>query len=460
LSYFLKQPHVSDQQPKFSVINMNTISMDAADRISQLPEHIKHHMLSLLSTPEVVRLSVLSKTWHQVFNSFPISEFSSSSFLVENSDRSLEFATFVYNSLLRQCRQYRSIPKFQFSVTDRYFRTCFFTFQQPLQPQLAKHINRCIQLGTQKGVKELSIYFCVPDYYRLPEATLSVKELVVCRLAGCILSGPINWPSLRELSLKQVKICDQRIFDNLVFTCPFIEKFALVECDGLKYLHLSGLRKLKKVKVKRQSFPLMEKIEIDVVSLHTFSYSPFYFEKTHIDLTSCKNLEVFKFKGCTESFRKYLKNLNQIKRVILCIFCYSSSGFEKIVSKVSDPVLHITHLKLKTYIIEKKVHSLVDVLFCICRPESLFLVSGRGTNDEFMKILCKKLVRRVKHKHYCGGNHLSGWQHDLKGVQIERCGRNGYRKVVTCDAFLDSLQTLEPKETIRFEFEWSFNSLP
>jgi hypothetical protein len=204
----------------------------------------------------------------------------------------------------------------------------------------------------------------------------------------------------------------------------------------------------------------MEKIEIDVVSLHTFSYSPFYFEKTHIDLTSCKNLEVFKFKGCTESFRKYLKNLNQIKRVTLCIFCYSSSGFEKIVSKVSDPVLHITHLKLKTYIIEKKGHSLVDVLFCICRPESLFLVSGRGTNDEFMKILCKKLVRRVKHKHYCGGNHLNGWQHDLKGVQIERCGRNGYRKVVTCDAFLDSLQTLEPKETIRFEFEWSFNSLP
>jgi hypothetical protein len=159
LSYFLKQPHVSDQQPKFSVINMNTISMDAADRISQLPEHIIHHILSLLSTPEVVRLSVLSKTWHRVFNSFPISEFSSSSFLVENSDRSLEFATFVYNSLLRQCRKYRSIPKFQFSVTDRYFRTCFFTFQQPLQPQLAKHINRCIRLGTQKGVKELSIYF-------------------------------------------------------------------------------------------------------------------------------------------------------------------------------------------------------------------------------------------------------------------------------------------------------------
>jgi hypothetical protein len=58
LSYFLKQPHVLDQQPKFSVINMNTISMNAADRISQLPEHIIHYILSLLLTPEVVCLSL------------------------------------------------------------------------------------------------------------------------------------------------------------------------------------------------------------------------------------------------------------------------------------------------------------------------------------------------------------------------------------------------------------------
>jgi hypothetical protein len=199
--------------------------MDAADRISQLPDHIKHRIFSFLSTPEVVRLSVLSKPWHQVFTSFPISEFSCPSFFTKKSDRSYEFCTFVYNSLLRQCRLYRSIPRFQLSVSTRYLCRPF---------PYCKFINRCIELSTQKGVKELSIYFCMPLYHRLPEAMLSVKELVVCKLAGCPLKGNINWPSLRVLSLKKVEICDQSIIDNLIFTCPFIEKLALIECNGLR----------------------------------------------------------------------------------------------------------------------------------------------------------------------------------------------------------------------------------
>jgi len=536
--------------PTFSDFNMNTSSMDAADRISQLPDHIKHRIFSFLSTPEVVRLSVLSKPWHQVFTSFPISEFSCPSFFTKKSDRSYEFCNFVYKSLLRQCRLYRSIPRFQLSVSTRYLCRPF---------PYCKFINRCIELSTQKGVKELSIYFCMPLYHRLPEAMLSVKELVVCKLAGCPLKGNINWPSLRVLSLKKVEICDQSIIDNLIFTCPFIEKLALIECNGLRYLHLSGLRKLKKVKVKSQISPPLEKIEIDVVSLQTFCYSASYKEKTDIDLTSCKNLEVFKYKhgmitedliqglNCNfpalkvlvlhgyrhhiqrieisiplleklnlslpdlsaeeaiinaprlRSFKCYMENIpplfslnqtslqevalklsldliyfqqresfredfmeiiesfNQIKLVTLRFTYYSSSVINKIVSKVSNPVLlDIRHLKLKTYIdgTEKVNVALVDDLFCICRPESLLLVSGCGGNDAFMKILCKKLVRRVKHKNYSAAAHVKCWQRDLKGVKIEHFGRNGYKKVVTCHAFLDSFQILEPKQKIRFVFEW------
>uniref|UniRef100_A0A3N7G5C2 FBD domain-containing protein n=1 Tax=Populus trichocarpa TaxID=3694 RepID=A0A3N7G5C2_POPTR len=321
----------------------------------------------------------------------------------------------------------------------------------------------------------------------------------------------------------------------------------------------SGLRKLKKVKVKSQISPPLEKIEIDVVSLQTFSYSASYKEKTDIDLTSCKNLEVFKYKhgmitedliqglNCNfpalkvlvlhgyrhhiqrieisiplleklnlslpdlsaeeaiinaprlRSFKCYMENIpplfslnqtslqevalklsldliyfqqresfredfmeiiesfNQIKLVTLRFTYYSSSVINKIVSKVSNPVLlDIRHLKLKTYIdgTEKVNVALVDDLFCICRPESLLLVSGCGGNDAFMKILCKKLVRRVKHKNYSAAAHVKCWQRDLKGVKIEHFGRNGYKKVVTCHAFLDSFQILEPKQKIRFVFEW------
>ncbi|KAJ6421250.1 hypothetical protein OIU84_028597 [Salix udensis] len=437
---------------------MNTGSpMNAADRISQLPDDLIHLILSFLSTPEVVRLSVLSKEWNQAYASFPISEFYSPSF-ADYFDGGFRFAIFVYKSLLRQCQQYRNIPKFQFSFTKEHL---------PLPWDLDRLITRCIELGTHKGVKELSIYFSIPGYYKLPEAKLSVKELVVCSLGGCIFNGAaINWPYLRELSLNNVQISDRRFIDNLSLTCPLIEKFALLECSGLKYLQLSGLRKLKKVTVKSGYWHL-EKIEIDVVSLHTFSYSEKRNLKTDIDLTSCKNLEMsveeatfntprlrsficvmhkipslFSLNQTSlqevslelfaarnyikhgesflEVFRGYLKNFNNIKIVTLSICVYSSSVVHKIVSPVSNSgLLDISHLKLEIFTRERESHALVDDLFCICRPQSLLLVSGCANNDEFMKILCKKLLRMEKRKQDGAATYQNCWQHELEGVKIQ-----------------------------------------
>ncbi|KAJ6684100.1 hypothetical protein OIU85_007758 [Salix viminalis] len=502
---------------------MNTGSLNAADRISQLPDDLIHLILSFLSTPEVVRLSVLSKEWRQVYASFPLSEFYSPSF-ADYFDGGFRFVIFVYKSLLRQCLQYRNIPKFQFSFTKELCRPYVYSEHLPLPWDLDRLITGCIELG------------------------------------GCIFNGAaINWPSLRELSLNNVQISDQCFIDNLSLTCPLIEKFALVECSGLKYLQLSGLRKLKKVTVK-SGYSHLEKIEIDVVSLHTFSYYENRNLKTDIDLTSCKNLEVFKLnvyniteeliqhvnsnfpalkvlvlhgyslllhrieisiplleklkiiashmsveeaiintprlrsfkcvimhkipslvslnqtslqevtlevlaalndikhgENFLEVCRGYLKNFNQIKLVTLSICVHSSSVIHKIVRRpVSiSGLLDISHLKLDVFTRERESHALTNDLFCICRPRSLSLVSGCGKNDEFMTILCKKLLRMEKRKQDGAATNQNCWQHELEGVKIQICGRNGsYNKVLTCDVFFDSLQKLEPKQKIRFLFEW------
>ncbi|KAJ6684102.1 hypothetical protein OIU85_007760 [Salix viminalis] len=538
---------------------MNTGSLNAADRISQLPDDIIYLILSFLSTPEVVRLSVLSREWRQACATFPLSEFYSPSFADYFDGGCFIFVIFVYKSLLRQCLQYRNIPKFQFSFTKELCRPYVYSEHLPLPWDLDRLITRSIELGTHNGVKELSIHFSIPGYYKLPEAMLSVKELVVCSLGGCIFNGAaINWPSLRELSLNNVQFSDQRFIDNLFLTCPLIEEFALVECSGLKYLQLSGLRKLKKVTVK-SGYSHLEKIEIDVVSLHTFSYYEIRNLKTDIDLTSCKNLEVFKLNvhsiteeliqhvnsnfpalkvlvlhgyslllhrikisiplleklkiivshmsveeaiintprlrsfKCVmhkigqsffslnqtslqevtfellaafnyikhgenfEVFRGYLKNFNQIKLVNLIICVHSSSVIHKIVRRpVSNSgLLDIIHVKLEVFTRERESHALINDLFRISRPRSLSLVSGCGKNDEFMTILCKKLLRMEKRKQDGAATYQNCWQHELEGVKIQICGRNGsYNKVLTCDVFFDSLQELEPKQKIRFLFEW------
>lgn len=45
------------------------------DRISDLPPSIIHHIMTFLSPKEVARTSILSTSWNQFRNSFPILDF-------------------------------------------------------------------------------------------------------------------------------------------------------------------------------------------------------------------------------------------------------------------------------------------------------------------------------------------------------------------------------------------------
>ncbi|KAJ4837861.1 hypothetical protein Tsubulata_019742 [Turnera subulata] len=61
------------------------------DRLSRLPEDIKHTILSLLTETDRVCLSVVSKTWHNSWTSFPIFQFSESSMgLLDVQNRRME----------------------------------------------------------------------------------------------------------------------------------------------------------------------------------------------------------------------------------------------------------------------------------------------------------------------------------------------------------------------------------
>ncbi|PON72028.1 F-box domain containing protein [Parasponia andersonii] len=52
--------------------------MGKMDRLSELPDHITHHILSLLPTIDAVRMSLVSKRWIDMWYSLPVVEFSDS----------------------------------------------------------------------------------------------------------------------------------------------------------------------------------------------------------------------------------------------------------------------------------------------------------------------------------------------------------------------------------------------
>ncbi|GJW71316.1 F-box domain containing protein [Tanacetum coccineum] len=60
----------------------NSRVKDTTDRISLHPESIAHHILSFLDFPiDLVRMSVLSKDWFALTDSFPILDFRSGEFV-------------------------------------------------------------------------------------------------------------------------------------------------------------------------------------------------------------------------------------------------------------------------------------------------------------------------------------------------------------------------------------------
>ena len=67
------------QKQKVKLMSVERHVMDekiyAVDRISDLPEFILHHVLSLLSRKEAAKTVLLSKKWNCVWSSFPILDF-------------------------------------------------------------------------------------------------------------------------------------------------------------------------------------------------------------------------------------------------------------------------------------------------------------------------------------------------------------------------------------------------
>ncbi|KAG5234269.1 FBD-associated F-box protein [Salix suchowensis] len=433
------------------------IGVDASDRISRLPDHVLHYILSYLPIGAVVRFSVLSKTWHRISTSFPVSDFSEDGLRLskrrEIQDWKNKFINFVQDSLLAQHHHNTRSRKFRLSMDlDSY------------DPQITSRADHLLELAAKCGVSEFDLNFQNISHYFLPQALLSAEEITVLRLNGDYkLSLPhhaINWPSLRVLSLMNVCV-DEAILQNLISGCPLIEKLAVVYCYGVKSIRISGCIKLKEVEVN-EGDSVLERIEIHVPSLQTFCYTTGLVKSCfHIDMTGCRNLEdlIAQFPALTVlALNSYATSVIRIK--------ISNPQLEKLqlwssaLSKVTitSPSLHsfkhFIHGFPSALASLRDYRDIVDGLLWVCHPETVLLVSGWNYENEFIQILCEKLMQGGENQHCCTSSHIKCWRHDLKDIQIEHLQQNAEAKAFTCGTLLESLPNLGRGEKIRFIFNW------
>ncbi|XP_019417927.1 PREDICTED: putative F-box protein At3g58860 [Lupinus angustifolius] len=253
------------------------------DFISNLPEPILHHIMSMLPDKDAAGTCVLSKAWNHTHSTFPILVFNESRYVKYhdkyNVDREnlptkrKQFYDYVDNTLLWFHIQGLSIQqlKLWLNFNDRVIKSA-----------IIHHIDYWIELAMECNVQvlDLTLYGVANLHpnsvrYCMPWSVALLRSLVKLCLDGCIsldeefLIFPIEFSSLKVLSLVRVHFGDKRVFQNLLSSCPCIEYINLSSCVGIDSVCIQGLSKLKEVKISGNIMG----IEIDAPTLQSFHFS-------------------------------------------------------------------------------------------------------------------------------------------------------------------------------------------
>ncbi|KAK2452032.1 FBD-associated F-box protein [Trifolium repens] len=278
------------------------MELEQEDRLSSLPKIILYEILSRLPEEDATRTSVLSKTWLDTWNTFPILSVS----ITDSTENILRFCDYVKRRMLRFRDQSLAIKTFKLRV------------HLPGVPHMSKDVDIWLKLACESGVEviKFSIVGSIgqEQYYDLPMCVIEAKSLTKLVLFGSIKIEPTfvnhsnKFFSLKELSMTSVRLRDEQTIQHLISCCPLIEDIYLRACYVLSpssgtipinALSLSGLQKLKRVGVLG-----IQEVFIDAPSLEKLSYGhndPFN-APFKIDFDRCRNLKELHLKFVESTF--------------------------------------------------------------------------------------------------------------------------------------------------------------
>ncbi|KAK7281923.1 hypothetical protein RIF29_10304 [Crotalaria pallida] len=283
------------------------------DRISYLPTFILHDILSRLSEFDVASTSVLSKTWHDIWSTFPILSFNSfyrtlhiadadrtnPQIIQEHKKKLNDFMASVDRSL--QTLHDRGLTINEFNISMVFFYSQYDPQTIPIR------IDDWIKIASESGVKVLKlrlqhIGICLSDslgkYYGLPLGADEAKSLSLSDVyfghdqvvdvdapsLECLHFGKKylelpskinmdNCSSLRELILTSVS----SIFVTSQWLLELFGKFSLLEKLELDRCHMSERIKISSARLKVLNFRApkdfgLEEIETDTPNLESCTY--------------------------------------------------------------------------------------------------------------------------------------------------------------------------------------------
>ncbi|XP_021755133.1 putative F-box/LRR-repeat protein At1g56400 isoform X3 [Chenopodium quinoa] len=229
------------------------------DRISKLPDFILHHILSYLYTKEAVQLSVISKRWQYVLETFPILDCSEGYFgkdlrvinpklksIPKDGRRKIfnqrvEFMSYIDKKLCRFREKNLRVNKFSLTITlvSNKLSPRVDTWMELLAGTRIQELNVCIRAGHGRRRDMSKILF-------------TMESLTILNFQGRVLlssrldRNAVKLYSLVELRLIGVSI-DEDTIQDLILCCRSMKVFFLMNCVGFENLEICDHDKLEKM---------------------------------------------------------------------------------------------------------------------------------------------------------------------------------------------------------------------
>ncbi|KAF7120058.1 hypothetical protein RHSIM_Rhsim13G0172700 [Rhododendron simsii] len=212
----------------------------AVDRISECPDSVLVHILSLLSTVGAVKTQVLSKRWRFLWTFLPSLRFRS--YMSEDSDdedfvaeMNNEFVAFVDKTLSSSNGKLKKLE-----VEFEYER------------RLASNVDSWTRFAAIIGVEELRLDLrplgTDTDHevhddvrYELPQLLYDNSWFKELHFSWCrvIPKGNVAWYFLKKLSIRNVKLSND-VIERILAGSPVLETLELHFCKGFSRLAVTN----------------------------------------------------------------------------------------------------------------------------------------------------------------------------------------------------------------------------
>ncbi|OMO54082.1 hypothetical protein CCACVL1_28073 [Corchorus capsularis] len=281
------------------------------DRISNLPPHIIHQIMSHLSTKQVAQTTLLSKQWKDYLRpSFPILVFSHFDFIDFKEEEQEDCLHYLHQRLFKLYRH-----KFEGSVKgftelvdatlDRFCKMKLRMYEFKLiigttgnSESWSCLVDKWIGLALEHQVKDLTLQIFHKQLYLLPETAFSTKSITNLRLYNCKLNHPsatnaFKFHSLQKLELVRVDL-DELMIQRLTRDSPLLEVIELKHCQGFENCHVPELLRLRKFSMTTDE---LISIQIEAPNLHYFYLLCFELQRPLSGINNSPNLRFLSLCG-------------------------------------------------------------------------------------------------------------------------------------------------------------------